>query len=1088
MFMTKQLHLPRLGRLFLTTIFLTCLVGFAVAQRTVSGKVTDAETRAPLGGVSVIVKGTTNGTATDAEGNFKIDLKAGESVLSFSFNGYVSRDVAATANMTVALEVDVRALQSVVVTGYTSQRKKDITGAVAVVDAKQLAATPAASVTQMLQGKASGVIVGNDNSPGGGTMVRIRGFGTINNNSPLYVIDGVPTQGTLNQINPYDIESMQVLKDASAASIYGARAANGVVIITTKKGKSGDPKINFDYYTGTQVPGKMLDLLNAEEYGKWLFKSEVGAGRTPWVTSPSAQYRFDQSGNVTMADYINPAVFGTTLPSTISYTNDISDPEFLKTKYNIMMSNKAGTDWQDVIFDPASISNYQVGASGGTKNAKYSFSANAFNQDGILRYTNYRRYSVRANTEFTYGKLTVGENVTFSYDKRNGINNNTENQLLLAVRIQPIIPVFDITGGPKALGGTNTSLWDGFGGPRGPNLGNATNPLAEMYRAKDNYTYGTHMFGNTFAEYAILKNLKARSSMGIEYNNFNNSSYFMRQVEAAEPRNTNSLTVTNSFDNSWTWYNTLNYNTTIKDDHDINVLAGTEAVATYAFGFNASRSNFSFNEIDYRYLNAGSAAGLANSGSGAVRTRLFSQFAKVNYGYKNLLLADFTIRRDGSSRFSSAYRYGVFPAGSLGLRLTELKPLSNLSWLDDLKVRAGWGKTGNQLIPNVYNSYTLYSADPANNGYDITGTGSSIAGGFDLTQFGNPNGRWETTTSANVGFDASLFNSKLDVVFDWYTRTTSDMLAQIAIPRAQGQGTIPYTNIGTMRNRGVDLNIDWKDKAFGGNVRYSVGLNLTHYKNEVIKLNNDPNATLFGFTTRIPSITATKKGYPIASFYGFFVDGILDAQKAATAPKYGNYTKEGSFFFRDTNGDGVVTAADRTILGNPHPDFIYGLNLTAGYKNWDLAIFAKGTYGNEIFNYVKYWTDFNTFQGNRSKRMLYDSYGETDKPLLPKINASDGISGAVVSTYFLEDGSYLRLSNVQLTYSIPDNIMKKIGLTGAQLYVQGQNILTVTKYSGYDPDINIRTSQNDNQDFHMGIDEGAYPAAKQYLFGVRVKF
>jgi len=582
--------------------------------------------------------------------------------------------------------------------------------------------------------------------------------------------------------------------------------------------------------------------------------------------------------------------------------------------------------------------------------------------------------------------------------------------------------------------------------------------------------------------------LKARSSMGIEYNNFNTSAFFMRQIEAAEPRNTNSLTVSNSFDNSWTWYNTLNYNTTIKDDHDINVLAGTEAVATYSFGFNASRSTFAFNDIDYRYLNAGSAAGLANAGSGAVRTRLFSQFAKVNYGYKNLLLADFTIRRDGSSRFSSAYRYGVFPAGSLGLRLTELKPFSSLSWLDDLKVRAGWGKTGNQLIPNVYNAYTLYAADPANNGYDITGTGSSVAGGFDIAQFGNPNGRWETTTSANVGFDASLFNSKLDVVFDWYTRTTSDMLAQIAIPRAQGQGTIPYTNIGTMRNKGVDLNIDWKDKAFGGKVRYSVGVNITHYKNEVIKLNNDPNATLFGFTTRIPSITATKKGYPIASFYGFFVDGILDAQKAATAPKYGNYTKEGSFFFRDTNGDGVVTAADRTILGNPHPDFIYGLNLTAGYKNWDLAIFAKGTYGNEIFNYVRYWTDFNTFQGNRSKRMLYDSYGETDKPLLPKINASDGISGAVVSTYFLEDGSYLRLSNVQLTYSIPDNIMKKIGLTGAQLYVQGQNILTLTKYTGMDPDINIRTSENNNQDFHMGIDEGAYPVAKQYLFGVRVKF
>jgi TonB-linked SusC/RagA family outer membrane protein len=1086
--MTKQLHLPKLGRLLLTTVFLTCLVGFAVAQRTVSGKVTDAETRAPLGGVSVIVKGTSTGTATDAEGNFKIELKAGESVLAFSSNGYLSRDVAASANMVVALEVDVRALQSVVVTGYSSQRKKDITGAVAVVDAKQLTATPAASVTQMLQGKASGVIVGNDNSPGGGTMVRIRGFGTINNNSPLYVIDGVPTQGTLNQINPYDIESMQVLKDASAASIYGARAANGVVIITTKKGKSGDPKINFDYYTGTQVPGKMLDLLNTQEYAKWLFKSEVGAGRTPWVSSPSAQFKYDQNGNVTIADYINPAIFGTTLPAGYEYTNDISDPAFLKTKFNFMMANKAGTDWQDVIYDPAAISNYQVGASGGTKNAKYSFSANAFNQDGILRFTNYKRYSVRANTEFTYGKFTVGENFTFSYDRRKGINNNSENELLLAVRIQPIIPVFDVTGGPKALGGTNTSDWNGFGGPRGPNLGNATNPLAELYRAKDNYTYGTHMFGNTFAEYSILKNLKARTSMGIEYNNFNTSAFFMRQIEAAEPRNTNSLTVSNSFDNSWTWYNTLNYNTTIKDNHDINVLAGTEAVATYAFGFDASRSTFAFNDIDYRYLNAGSAAGLANSGSGATRTRLFSQFAKVNYAYKNLLLADFTVRRDGSSRFSAAYRYGVFPAGSLGLRLTELKAFSKLSWLDDLKVRAGWGKTGNQLIPNVYNAYTLYASDPANNGYDIAGTGSSVSGGFDLTQFGNPNGRWETTTSANVGFDASMFNSKLDVVFDWYTRTTSDMLAQIAIARAQGIGTIPYTNIGTMRNKGIDLNIDWKDKAFGGKVRYSAGLTFTHYKNEVIKLNNDPNATLFGFTTRIPSITATKKGYPIASFYGFWQDGLVTANNAATVPKYGSYTKEGSFNFRDVNGDGVITAADRTILGNPHPDFIFGLNLSAGYKNWDLAVFAKGSYGNQIFNYVRYWTDFNTFQGNRSKRMLYESYGETANPKLPKINASDGISGAVVSSYFLEDGSYLRLSNVQLTYSIPDNIMKKIGLTGAQLYVQGQNILTVTKYTGMDPDINIRTSQNNNQDFHMGIDEGAYPVAKQYLFGVRVKF
>jgi len=302
--------------------------------------------------------------------------------------------------------------------------------------------------------------------------------------------------------------------------------------------------------------------------------------------------------------------------------------------------------------------------------------------------------------------------------------------------------------------------------------------------------------------------------------------------------------------------------------------------------------------------------------------------------------------------------------------------------LDDLKVRAGWGKTGNQLIPNVYNAFTLYTADPANNGYDIGGAGSSVAAGFDLTQFGNPNGKWETTTSANVGIDATMFSNRLEFVFDWYTRTTSDMLAQIAVARAQGQGTLPFTNIGSMNNKGVDINLNWRDKAFGGKVRYSVGVNFTRYKNEVLKLNNDPNATLFGFSTRLPSITATKKGLPIASFYGFYADGILDAQKAATAPKFGTYTREGVFNFRDVNKDGVITAADRDIFGNPHPDFIYGFNLSAGYKNWDLDIQGSGTYGNEIFNYVRYWTDFNVFQGNRSTRMLYDSYGEGGKNLL----------------------------------------------------------------------------------------------------------
>ncbi|MHA4737871.1 SusC/RagA family TonB-linked outer membrane protein [Dyadobacter sp. MSC1_007] len=1054
----------------------------------VKGKVSSSADGSGLPGVNVQLKGTATGTVTDADGIYAIDVKGADAVLVFSSIGLIKKEITVGNQTTinVSLEDDIKNLSEVVVTGYAAQRKKDITGAVTVISPKELTAVPTASVTQMLQGRAAGVTVGNDNSPGGGTMVRIRGFGSINNNSPLYVIDGVPTQGTLNQINPNDIESMQVLKDASAASIYGARAANGVVIITTKKGKTGEPNITFDFYTGTQRPGKMLDLLNTKELGEYLYQSDIGAGKNPSVTSPSAQYKFDENGNQTIADYIYPNVYGT-LPSNYTYTNDIADPNLGKTAFNITKANKQGTDWQNEIFDPASISNYQIGASGGSSSAKYALSANYFKQNGILRYTKYERYSVRANTEFKKGAVTVGENFTFSFDKRQGITNNDEgNPIMFAIRVHPIIPVFDITGGPAALGGTNTSPYNGFAGSRGSNLGNAPNPLARLYREKDNLTKGTHAFGNIFAQVDILPGLYARTSLGIEYNQSNRSEYFHRDIEAAEARNANSLNVINNLDRSFTWFNTLNYNKAF-GVHTVNVLLGTEAVKTYAAEFRASRSSFAFDDLDYRYLDAGSAAGLSNAGPGATESALFSQFGKVNYAFKDLFLADFTLRRDGSSRFSQANRYGIFPAFSVGLRMTELSFMKSAKFLDDMKIRVGWGKTGNQLIPNVYNAYTLYAPDPQNNAYDIGGTGTSIVGGFDLVQFGNSNGKWETNTSTNIGLDASLLNGKIEVVLDLYNRLTSDMLTQIAIPRTAGTGTIPYTNIGEVRNRGVDLGLTYRDKK--GDFNYQIGVNFGHYKNEVLKLNADPNATIFGFTTRLPAMSATKAGLPIASYYGYFVDGVIkDQAEADKAPKFGSYTREGTFKFRDVNGDGVITAADRTIIGNPHPDFNYGINLSVGYKNFDLTVFGQGVHGNQIFNYTRYWTDFNVFQGNRSKDMLYNSWKKSgDDAKLPRLNSGDATSQQV-SSYFLENGSYLRMKNIQLTYTLPSAWLKKVKLGSAQVYIQGQNLLTITKYTGLDPDINLRRSGENNQDTHMGVDEGSYPVAKSYLVGVRFGF
>ena len=1058
----------------------------AMAQnRQISGTVTDGKGQA-MQGVSVSVVGANISSISDPSGKFTITVrKPGDQIL-FAYVGFISKRilVGSQTTLSVALAEDESQATEVVVTGYSAQRKKDITGAVTVINAKTLTSLPAASVTQMLQGRAAGVNVGNDNSPGGGTMVRIRGFGTINNNSPLYIIDGVPTQGTLNQINPNDIESMQILKDASSASIYGARAANGVVIITTKKGKVGESNITFDYYTGSQRPGKMLDLLNTAELGQYLYLADIGAGKNPSVTSPSAQYRFGPNGEQTIADYIYPNIFGS-LPANYTYTNDIADPLLGKTAFNITKANKQGTDWQNVIFKPASIANYQLGASGGSKTGKYAISGNYFTQDGILQYTKYKRYSIRANTEFTRGRFTFGENLTFSYDERQGITNNDEsNPIMFAIRVHPMIPVFDITGGPPELGGTNTSPYNGFAGSRGVNLGNAPNPLARLYREKDNITKGLHFFGNTFLELQVTKNIKARTSFGAEINQSSRSEYFHRDIEAAEPRNSNSLNVINNYDRSLTWFNTLNYNKAF-GDHTVNVLVGTEAVTTFAVGTVASRSGFAFDDINYRYLDAGSASGLSNGGGGATKTALFSQFGKINYGYKNLYLADFTLRRDGSSRFSAANRYGVFPAFSVGVRMTELAFMRKYTFLNELKIRGGWGKTGNQLIPNVYNAYTLYSSDPSNNAYDINGTGSSIVGGFDNAQFGNPSGKWETTTSTNIGFDAVTMNNKLEVVFDWYNRITSDMLTQVARPRTFGTATIPYTNIGEMQNKGYDLSINYRSK--GRNFRYQVGLSFSHYKNEVLKINDDPNATVFGFSTRLPAISATQRGLPIASFYGYIVDGVLrDAGEAAKAPKFGTYTREGTFNFRDVNGDGIITAADRTILGSPHPDFTYGLNINVGYKNWDLTLFAQGSQGNKIFNYVRYWTDFNTFQGNRSKDILYNSWKNPgDNAKLPRLNSGDATSQQV-SSYFIEDGSYMRIKNIQLAYTVPGSILKKIGLSSAQLYIQGQNLFTITKYTGLDPDINLRSSGNNNQDIHMGIDEGAYPVAKSYLFGVRI--
>jgi TonB-linked SusC/RagA family outer membrane protein len=1055
----------------------------------VSGTIVDEKGEA-LPGANVLVKGTTLGTTTDASGAYTLNVTGDNPVLIFSFIGYSSKEVTVNSQtrVDVSLEPDIVALNEVVVTGYGTQSKRDITGAVSTIDSKLLLQAPSTNFAQALQGKVAGVTVGNENSPGGGVMVRIRGFGTINDNSPLYVIDGVPTKGDLNSLNLNDVESMQILKDASAASIYGSRAGNGVVIVTTKKGKAGKPLFTYDSYYGTQRPGKLLDLLNTDEYAQLTWASRINAGAVATNGNP-AHAQFGNGPTPTIPDYIFPAGAAEGDPRVaqdangkyVNYSNNIDGADFNKTKWLITKANKTGTKWLDEIFNPAPIQSHNFGASGGTDAGRYGLSLNYFDQKGTMINTNFKRYSLRANTEFNITKrIRIGENFQIGYTERVGQpngNSNESNPTSFAFRIQPIVPVYDVSGTT-------------FAGTRGTDLDNSRNPVADLWRNKDNRQKNVRLFGNAFAEIDIIDGLTAKTSIGIDYNLMNFRNYTIRDIESAESRAANSLTTSNAYEWTWTWYNTLNYTKQFGDNHRITALVGVESIKDNFESFDATRTSFFTDDIDNRYLSGGTGV-QTNNGTGS-NWALASEFGKLNYAFMSKYLLEGTIRRDRSSRFSPEYRTAVFPAFSAGWVLSQEGFAQDWSsWMSRAKLRVGWGKTGNQEIGN-YNSKTIYSLAQASSFYDINGTRTSAVPGYEITQFGYPKAKWETTTSTDIGLDLSLFNGKLDFAFDWYVRNTSDMLFPVQVPLTSGVATVPFQNIGSMRNKGIDLSVGYSGTAASNQIKYTVGGNFSMYRNEVTKTNGDPKSQFFGINDeRIQNFVVTQQNSPISSFFGYKVDGIFQSDEEAQAAPVNqlgtNQNRAGRFRFVDVNNDGFINTKDLGIIGNPHPKFSYGLNVNVEYKNFGLVLFGQGVNGNDIFNYVKYWTDFPTFAGNRSTRMLYDSWvpGKTDA-VLPQLTSSDQVS-ILPSSYYIEKGTYFRMKNVQLVYNIPKVSLAKIGLNSARVYVQAQNLFTITKYQGMDPEINLRsyTSGNDRQ---IGVDGGAYPTAKQYVVGVNLSF
>jgi len=1040
-----------------------------LAQFKVSGKILD-ESGSGLPGATVVVKGTTTGVVSDIDGNYSIDVPSNESVLVFSFVGYETlEEVVQTRSMiNVQLNLSESSLLEIVVTGYTTQNRRDITGAVSVVKMSDLLATPAGNLQQQLQGRVAGVMTSGTGVPGAGAKVRVRGFGSFGNNDPLYIVDGVPTYN-VNNINPQDIESMQVLKDASSASIYGARAANGVVIVTTKQGKIGVPRITIDSYYGVQQAPNGMEMVNPTELGQLIWKSLGNAGQIP------SHPQYGTGTEPRLPDYIVAGPSSGVMEGDPNTNPDLYNIDFNRPRHQIVRFNKEGTDWYKELFKVAPIQSHQISANGGTETSKYSVGLNYFDQDGMMPNTNYSRYTLRANTEFKFkDRIRIGENVQVSYNEFKGTNSGEgggESLVLNSIRIMPFLPVNDIKGG--------------WAGTAGSGAGTGSNSTAELFRAKDNRNSAIRMFGNVFAEVDLIKGLTARTSFGLDYETRYGQNFGFRTYERAENIGANNYTERNDWNLNWTWTNTMTYKNRFAEIHDLTLLVGTEAVKERGRGVGGRRINFFSDDPLFRVLDRGSPVGQDNFSYGFAST-LASVFGRADYSLMDKYLINATLRRDGSSRFGPESRYGTFPAASIGWRLSSETFMQTLSFVDELKIRAGWGQMGNQLNVDRENAYSFYRSTPGNSSYDIGGTQNSVVQGFDMDRIGNPSTQWETSTTTNLGIDGSFFDGKLEMALDVYNRVTDGLLMRAQVPATLGTATLPFVNIGNIRNRGIDLMLGTKGDIGGNGFSYDVALTWSRYENEALKVGDNPNDIIPGSVLRNVEITRNTAGQPISSFYGYIIDGFYDTQEEVNAGPAQPQKRVGSWRIRDVNVDNIINSEDQSFIGSPHPDFTAGLNITLAYKNFDFNMFLYSVIGGDIYNNTRWWTDFNSFQGNRSKRMLEQSWtpgADNSNAVLPILNATDTYSNNIANTYLLEDGSYLRARTLQLGYTLPQAIGNKIGFSSLRVYIQGQNLFTITNYSGIDPDVTSLGPETG-----MGIDMGWYPNPKQYLMGLSLGF
>ena len=1018
-----------------------------LAQVQVSGTVTDNVLGEPIIGASVVEVGTTNGTITDLDGNFSLQVKSGAQ-LQFSFVGYVTQVLAAAPNMNVVLAEDNELLEEVVVTGYTTQRKADLTGSVAVVQTKGLKTSSDTDPMRALQGKVAGMTITSNGSPAATATVRIRGIGSFNSNQdPLYVIDGVPTTSALNTLNMNDIESMQVLKDAASASIYGSRAANGVIIITTKSGKK-DQKVKVDFSASAQASfynsQSKMKLSNTYQYATTMAQAALNDGLDPIIYAQNYGLNLNAANGLPITAY-DPAT-----GQNVNFTVGGLYNGFINTNQTMIFSD---TDWLDAISRTGFTQSYDISISQGTDKSTQMFSVGYKKANGILKYTDFENIAVRMNSTYNINKVvSVGENFTLTYSDQVDCQP-LEN----ALKMSPTVPVYEKDGVT-------------FGGPVG-GMSDRQNPLRELYQNRDNRLTMWRLFGNGYISLKPIKGLDIRSNFGLDYNASFIHSMTYTFVSDIVREDTPKTGVGQTNDLKWNWSTTANYLVPLPEDHTLTVLGGVELYKQQVIDISGNAEEFAVENALYMWPSA--ATGTQKLYGGQAGYTLVSLFGKLDYNWHDLLLASFTIRRDGSSRFGKNNRYGTFPAASLGYRLSKHL---HQDWLDDLKLRASWGQTGNQAIANSAR-YTILTADygsgrDASTAYDLKAEGSgTYPSGYRVTQTGNDNIKWETATQYNVGLDYAFFSNSLYGTVDAYIKKVKDMLINPAYLGSVGEGGASWQNGPSLENKGMEFTVGYRNKTPFG-MTYNINANLDFFRNKVTYL---PETTTGSYAhTAYENLVEAK--VPYGSIVGYVVDGLFQSREEVLASGQEN-ARLGGLKYADLDGNGIINSNDQTWIFNPVPDFSYGLNIELGYKSFDFAMFWQGVHGQDVYNGQKFQTDFFSLTdpgSNKGSRMM-DAWtlGNTSSSI-PALTTSNVGDEGRTSSYFVENGGYLKLRSLQFGYSLSEKLLKKAHMSNARVYVSGNNLLTIKSSS-------LTCSDPENPGW-------AYPIATSVSLGIQLGF